>query len=372
MHATPRNVIVGVRPEHFEDAALIDGYERISALTFPVTVDLVESLGADKYVYFTAPGDGAQSEQLAELAADVRRRGRTSSWQGFPPSPRRRWARRWSWRSTPRSCVVFDADSGVNLTDPARGAGVTQVLDEVRAHLRGHFAAKGADSEPDSASVTFLGVERIDVLQVRPGSTGCCTTCRWGVHAIRWPTRPRSPSTRCAVRGPRSCVRLRDDVPTPGLARSRRGARRDPGRRRCGAGRRCADRPGVAAVGAAAGLPPFSAVLLGPSDIADLALDPPREPVTFLTRRSDHRERGRVGATQGRRRDAGGVAPGRRRRLDPTAAPPSRASRSERSEPVVAPEIAVQQPARRTPSPAAPPDSPSVHDSSGMCSKFMP
>ena len=40
-------------------------------------------------------------------------------------------------------------------------------LDQVRAHLRGHFAASGVDSEPDSASVTFLGTESIEVLRFR-------------------------------------------------------------------------------------------------------------------------------------------------------------------------------------------------------------
>ena len=69
-HPKPDNIIVGVRPEHFEDAALIDGYQRIRALTFQVKVDLVESLGADKYVYFTTAGAGAQSAQLDELAAE--------------------------------------------------------------------------------------------------------------------------------------------------------------------------------------------------------------------------------------------------------------------------------------------------------------
>src|SRR6201991_2080077 len=49
-HQTPTNVIVGIRPEHLEDAALLDGYARIRALTFEVTVEFVESLGADKYV----------------------------------------------------------------------------------------------------------------------------------------------------------------------------------------------------------------------------------------------------------------------------------------------------------------------------------
>ena len=63
-------LIVGVRPEHFEDAALIDADERSRSLTFRVTADLVESLGADKYVYFSLPGSGAQSAHLAELAAD--------------------------------------------------------------------------------------------------------------------------------------------------------------------------------------------------------------------------------------------------------------------------------------------------------------
>ena len=71
-HPRPANIIVGVRPEHFEDAALIDPLERSRSLTFQVTADLVESLGADKYVYFSTAGAEAQSDQLDELAADPR------------------------------------------------------------------------------------------------------------------------------------------------------------------------------------------------------------------------------------------------------------------------------------------------------------
>lgn len=66
----PKNVIVGIRPEHFEDAAVLDGYARIRALTFDVKVDMVESLGADKYLHFKTEGAGAHSAQLAELAAE--------------------------------------------------------------------------------------------------------------------------------------------------------------------------------------------------------------------------------------------------------------------------------------------------------------
>ena len=66
----PTNVIVGVRPEHFEDAPLLEPHERARALTFGVRTDLVESLGADKYVYFSTGGGGVDSAHLSELAAD--------------------------------------------------------------------------------------------------------------------------------------------------------------------------------------------------------------------------------------------------------------------------------------------------------------
>ncbi len=65
------SIIAGVRPEHLEDAALLDSYARLRGLAFEVTVDRVESLGADKYVHFSTPGAGARSAHLDQLATDV-------------------------------------------------------------------------------------------------------------------------------------------------------------------------------------------------------------------------------------------------------------------------------------------------------------
>ncbi len=63
------DLIAGVRPpEHLEDAAVIDAYARIQALRFDVIVELVESLGADKYVHFGVDGPQARAAQLAEVA----------------------------------------------------------------------------------------------------------------------------------------------------------------------------------------------------------------------------------------------------------------------------------------------------------------
>ena len=63
-HPQPAKLIAGVRPESFEDASLgADG-----RTSFEVDAELVESLGADKYVHFRAAT--AQADQLAELVEE--------------------------------------------------------------------------------------------------------------------------------------------------------------------------------------------------------------------------------------------------------------------------------------------------------------
>jgi multiple sugar transport system ATP-binding protein len=65
-----RSVIAGIRPESFEDASLVSGDARGLGATFRAKVELVESLGAEKYVYFQVQHEGVQSQELAELAQD--------------------------------------------------------------------------------------------------------------------------------------------------------------------------------------------------------------------------------------------------------------------------------------------------------------
>jgi multiple sugar transport system ATP-binding protein len=65
------SVIVGVRPEHFEDASLLGADTRERGSTFKTKIDLVESLGAEDYVYFQLQGAQLESDELAELAADA-------------------------------------------------------------------------------------------------------------------------------------------------------------------------------------------------------------------------------------------------------------------------------------------------------------
>jgi multiple sugar transport system ATP-binding protein len=120
-HNSPPNVIVGVRPEHLEDASLIDTYARIRALTFEVTADFVESLGADKYVHFTAEGAGARAQQLAELAAESgvgenEFVARVSTESKVTPGQTIELA------LDTTKLVIFNADTGANLSIPPAGA----------------------------------------------------------------------------------------------------------------------------------------------------------------------------------------------------------------------------------------------------------
>jgi multiple sugar transport system ATP-binding protein len=66
-----RQVIVGVRPENFEDASLVNPANRSSGITFRTNIDVLESLGSDVFVYFTQGRDtGVNSAELEELAKD--------------------------------------------------------------------------------------------------------------------------------------------------------------------------------------------------------------------------------------------------------------------------------------------------------------
>jgi multiple sugar transport system ATP-binding protein len=64
-----QRLIAGIRPEHFEDAALV-GDDRHRGVTFRANIEVVESMGSEFYAYFYVEGADIESEDLADLAAD--------------------------------------------------------------------------------------------------------------------------------------------------------------------------------------------------------------------------------------------------------------------------------------------------------------
>jgi multiple sugar transport system ATP-binding protein len=69
--AEGRQLIAGIRPEHFEDAALV-GDARDRGSTFRATIDVLESLGSELYAHFKVSSDATiDSAELRELAQDA-------------------------------------------------------------------------------------------------------------------------------------------------------------------------------------------------------------------------------------------------------------------------------------------------------------
>jgi multiple sugar transport system ATP-binding protein len=74
---TGRDVIVGIRPESFEDAAVVPAEVKAHGLEFNTSIDVVESLGSEKFVYFTR--ELGQTQNVAELEELARDSGRADA-----------------------------------------------------------------------------------------------------------------------------------------------------------------------------------------------------------------------------------------------------------------------------------------------------
>jgi multiple sugar transport system ATP-binding protein len=122
-----RTVIVGIRPEHFEDADLV-GEKRDQGAVVRASIDLLESLGSDKYAYFTVKSERASAQHLEELVQD---RGgvEVATEEGVQVTARLDAASEAAedkeldlWLDL-RRVHVFDPESGENLTVDTREGG---------------------------------------------------------------------------------------------------------------------------------------------------------------------------------------------------------------------------------------------------------
>ncbi|MFI8092432.1 ABC transporter ATP-binding protein [Streptomyces sp. NPDC086080] len=118
----PREVILGLRPEAFEDASLArdTGGPLVTA-----TVDVLESLGSDAYVYFSAEGGPVTTAELEELAMDsgLRDTGAGTAQQivaRLDAATRAREGAAVELRVDMGRAHVFDPSTGSNLTHPQR------------------------------------------------------------------------------------------------------------------------------------------------------------------------------------------------------------------------------------------------------------
>jgi multiple sugar transport system ATP-binding protein len=113
-------VIAGLRPEHFEDAALV-GEKRSRGITFRTRIDVLESMGAEYYAYFTVQSERVSSRELDELAADAGAADFPSAGEGsqvvarLDAASRARQGEEAELWFDGTKLQLFDAESGLSL-----------------------------------------------------------------------------------------------------------------------------------------------------------------------------------------------------------------------------------------------------------------
>ncbi|MBI9115217.1 ABC transporter ATP-binding protein [Sanguibacter suaedae] len=112
-----RLVIVGLRPEFFEDASLMEESKRARGETFGTTIDVTEWLGSELYAYVPFETHPDVAAKLEELDRDLDGEGMRSQFVVAVDSASRvRDGDDTTLWFDPARMLVFDPETGVNLT----------------------------------------------------------------------------------------------------------------------------------------------------------------------------------------------------------------------------------------------------------------
>jgi len=144
-----RVLVVGIRPEHFEDASLLEEGKKDTGVTFEANVDVTEWLGSDLYAYVPFETNPDVAKTLEELDRDLDGEGlRTQLVVALSSESRVRDGDTATIWLDPAKAMVFDPESGENLTFDADAAKEIDAQNEVdrkasleRAHAREAAAA---------------------------------------------------------------------------------------------------------------------------------------------------------------------------------------------------------------------------------------
>jgi multiple sugar transport system ATP-binding protein len=118
----PKQVVVGIRPEHFQDATLVGDAARHGA-TFTTKVDVVEWLGSELYVHFQL-GQGTDVAELADVSdlgtVEIPGGGGDMVARIDPASSLVKGQEAELWLDT-RRILLFDPGTGRNLLHSGEG-----------------------------------------------------------------------------------------------------------------------------------------------------------------------------------------------------------------------------------------------------------
>jgi len=117
-----QSVIVGIRPEHFEDASMVSKDVLGSGVTFRSRIDVIEWMGSELYAYIPVQGSARHNQGMAELAReldqeDVRSEGDESQIVArLDPASRVRESQESELWLDARRLHLFEPETGASLT----------------------------------------------------------------------------------------------------------------------------------------------------------------------------------------------------------------------------------------------------------------
>jgi multiple sugar transport system ATP-binding protein len=127
-------LLVGIRPEYFEDATLVDEAKRPLGTIFRARVDVTEWLGDQQYAYIPYEAPEEITAQLRALSRELDSEElRTQAIVSIDATSRIREGREAEFWLDTRKVHVFDPSTGENLTrDAEAGAALTRMATEDR------------------------------------------------------------------------------------------------------------------------------------------------------------------------------------------------------------------------------------------------
>jgi multiple sugar transport system ATP-binding protein len=127
-------LLVGIRPEYFEDASLVEEHKRALGSTFRARVDVTEWLGDSQYAYIPYEAPESITTQLRDLSRELDSEElRTQAIVSIDSTSRIREGREAEFWLDSRKVHVFDPQTGDNLTrDAEAGAELTRLATQDR------------------------------------------------------------------------------------------------------------------------------------------------------------------------------------------------------------------------------------------------
>jgi multiple sugar transport system ATP-binding protein len=139
-------LLVGIRPEYFEDASLVEEHKRALGSTFKARVDVTEWLGDSQYAYIPYEAPEQITTQLRALSRELDSEElRTQAVVSIDSTSRIREGREAEFWLDARKVHVFDPATGENLTrDAEAGAELTRMASQDRIEQMEETRNRGA------------------------------------------------------------------------------------------------------------------------------------------------------------------------------------------------------------------------------------